>query len=65
MVARTTFSDMITPKTSREKYPRSNEGLEAKIVSLHLILSNRTKQQVLIGGGDDGAIAAWDPRFAQ
>ncbi|TDL19727.1 hypothetical protein BD410DRAFT_773671 [Rickenella mellea] len=61
-IARTTFSDMVTPKTGGEKYPRSNEGLEAKIVSLHLIVSNRTKQQELIGGGDDGAIAAWDPR---
>lgn len=33
-------------------------------MDLHLVENERTKEQLIVGGADDGSIAVWDLQYA-
>lgn len=40
----------------------AENNINAIVVGLHLVQNDRTMEQIIVGGGDDGSIAFWELR---
>jgi hypothetical protein len=40
--------------------PVSDMPLNGYVIGLHLVYNERTKEQFIVGGADDGSIAFWE-----
>lgn len=59
---RSTYVDLSS--TGDNRYTEvSDVPLQGEIVNLHLVENERTKEELIVGGADDGSIALWDMKY--